>query len=88
MHIHPIRCANLTLNTANGIGKMSASSIEQKALGLLTAIENTGKTVSRISIDGRKIEIVLAAYIGEDEFEGIDMQHGKTRVTKTRIPSK
>jgi hypothetical protein len=57
---------------------MSATNIEQRALGLLNAFENAGKTVSRVSIDGRKIEIVLTANKKTDEYEGIDMHHGKT----------
>ncbi|MCK8463022.1 hypothetical protein MUY35_04065 [Aliiroseovarius sp. S1339] len=57
---------------------MSARSIEQRALGLLKAFENAGKSVSRISVDGRKIEIVLTKRDDADEFEGIDMRHGKT----------
>lgn len=57
---------------------MSAAGIEQKALGLLKAFENAGKSVSRVMIDGRKIELVLSRAETKDEFEGIDMRHGKT----------
>lgn len=57
---------------------MSAASIEQKALGLLKAFENAGKSVSRVMIDGRKIELVLSRAETKDEFDGIDMRHGKT----------
>lgn len=57
---------------------MAGSSIEQKALGLLSAFERAGKTVARVSVDGRKIELVLSPTKGEDEFERIDMRHGKT----------
>ncbi|MGH1452111.1 MAG: hypothetical protein ACRBBV_02990 [Paracoccaceae bacterium] len=56
---------------------MSATSIEQKALSLLKAFEGAGKSVTRVAIDGRKIEIVLAEQNQTDEFEGIDMRHGK-----------
>ncbi|NOR29693.1 MAG: hypothetical protein GQ539_01175 [Sulfitobacter sp.] len=57
---------------------MSATTIEKKALGLLKAFEAAGKTVSRVSIDGRKIELVLTRGTEADEFERIDMHHGKT----------
>ena len=57
---------------------MSATNIEQKALGLLNAFENAGKTVSRVTVDGRKIEIVLSRGKVEDEFDRIDMRHDKT----------
>ena len=39
---------------------MSGSKVEEKALRLLTAFENAGKSVSRVAIEGRKIEIVLS----------------------------
>lgn len=57
---------------------MSATNIEQKALRLLNAFEDAGKTVSRVAIDGRKIEIVLTRAKENDDFAGIDMRHGKT----------
>lgn len=57
---------------------MSATTIEKKALKLLNAFENAGKSVSRVSIDGRKIEIVLNVNKDFDEYERIDMRHGKT----------
>ena len=38
-----------------------AATIEQNALGLLKAFENAGKPVSRVTIEGRKIELVLSA---------------------------
>lgn len=57
---------------------MAAQSIEQKALGLLNAFESAGKSVSRVTVDGRKIEIVLDQRLIEDEYDGIDMRHGKT----------
>lgn len=57
---------------------MSATNIEQKALRLLNAFEDAGKTVSRVAIDGRKIEIVLTRAKETDDFAGIDMRHGKT----------
>ncbi|MEB8387534.1 hypothetical protein OO012_09865 [Rhodobacteraceae bacterium KMM 6894] len=56
---------------------MSAAKIEQRALSLLNTFENAGKTVSRVTIEGRKIELVLSKEHVVDEFEGIDMRHGK-----------
>lgn len=52
--------------------------LERKALSMLRALEGAGKTVNRISVDGRKIEIQLGVADTEDEFERIDMRHGKT----------
>jgi hypothetical protein len=57
---------------------MARASIEEKAIGLLRAFERAGKSVSRVSVDGRKIEIVLAKEFEGDEFDRIDMRHGKT----------
>lgn len=58
---------------------MAATKIEQKALSLLQAFESAGKTVSRVVVDGRKIEVVLhAVQNDQDEFERLDMRHGKT----------
>ncbi|MDR6264863.1 MULTISPECIES: hypothetical protein [Rhodobacterales] len=58
--------------------EMSVSNIEQRALSLLNIFEKAGKTVSRVTIEGRKIELVLSKEQEFDEFEGIDMRHGKT----------
>lgn len=61
---------------------MAAGTIEQKALSLLQAFENAGKPVSRVVVEGRKIEVVLqVVQVEEDEFERIDMRHGKTGTT-------
>ncbi|MFV2053222.1 hypothetical protein [Aliiroseovarius sp. YM-037] len=57
---------------------MAATSIEQKALGLLNAFERAGKAVSRVTVEGRKIEIVLSMPVKDDEFDRIDMRHDKT----------
>lgn len=57
---------------------MAAGSLEEKALSLLTALENAGRSVSRIAVEGRRIEIVLSTGDSADEFDGIDMRHGKT----------
>ena len=57
---------------------MARTTIEDKALRLLNAFERAGRTVGRVTVDGRKIELVLASDQPGDEFEGIDMRHGKT----------
>lgn len=57
---------------------MAAGSLEKKALSLLSTLERAGKTVSRISVEGRRIEIVLGSDESVDEFEKIDMRHGET----------
>lgn|GEM_PF-1841573 len=57
---------------------MASNKLEQSALSLLTAFENAGKSVSRVIVEGRKIEIVLAAEHDGDDFDRIDMRHGKT----------
>ncbi|MEX5563241.1 hypothetical protein SM764_07450 [Pseudophaeobacter sp. 1A16562] len=57
---------------------MAGTTIEQKAIGLLNAFERAGKAVARISVEGRKIEIILSKPTPKDEYERIDMRHGKT----------
>lgn len=57
---------------------MPVSAIEQKALSLLKTFESAGKSVSRVTIEGRKIELVLRTEQSGDEFDGVDMRHGKT----------
>lgn len=57
---------------------MAGSRVEQRALRLLSAFENAGKPVRSITIDGRKIQIVLASEEGLDDFDKIDMRHDKT----------
>lgn len=56
---------------------MPNTAIEQRALSLLKTFESAGKSVSRITIEGRKIELVLGTEQSTDEFDGIDMRHGK-----------
>jgi hypothetical protein len=58
--------------------QMSATKIEQQALRLLNTFENAGKSVSRVTIEGRRIEIELTKVEDADEYDGIDMRHGKT----------
>ena len=60
-----------------GVREMSAYAIEQKALSLLRTFENAGKSVSRITIEGKKIELVLATEQTPDEYAGIDMRYDK-----------
>lgn len=57
---------------------MAATTLEQKALSLLNAFENAGKNVSRVVVEGRRIEIEIQKSEHRDEFDGIDMRHGKT----------
>lgn len=57
---------------------MANKTIEQKAIGLLNAFENAGKPVTRVLIEGRKIELVLSIEDAPDEFERLNMRHGKT----------
>lgn len=57
---------------------MAIPRIEQRALSLLSAFESAGKSVSRITIDGKRIELVLSREHEIDEFDGIDMRHDKT----------
>ena len=57
---------------------MAARTIEQRALSLLKILESSGKAVSSISVEGRRIEFVLASGESGDEFDGINMRHGKT----------
>ena len=58
--------------------KMSGGSVEKKALSLLAAVEQSGREVTRIVVDGRKIELVIRAPDCLDEFDRVDMRHGKT----------
>ena len=57
---------------------MSGSSIEQRALSLVNAFEKSGRTVTGITIDGKKIELVLDIVQPIDEFDKIGMRHDKT----------
>ena len=57
---------------------MSENRIEQRALRVLTTFESAGKPVSRVTIEGRKIEVFLTDEQDVDEFDRIDMTHGKT----------
>jgi hypothetical protein len=57
---------------------MATSKIEQSALSLLAAFENAGKSVSRVIVEGKRIELVLSTEHDADEFDRIDMRHDKT----------
>lgn len=61
-----------------GLVRHMATTIAQKALGLLSAFERAGREVSRVSIEGKRIELVLSKPAEQDEFERIDMRHDKT----------
>lgn len=56
---------------------MAQVKIEDKALRLLEAFERAGRLVGRVTIDGKKIELVLVEPGQADEFERIDMTYGK-----------
>ncbi len=57
---------------------VSLNKIEQKALSLLTTFENAGRSVRRVSVEGRRIEIELVTVDNDDDFERIEMRYGKT----------
>lgn len=57
---------------------MAVTKIEKKALCLLDALERTGRTVSRVSVEGQKIELELVRKDQIDEFERIDLRYDKT----------
>ena len=57
---------------------MPAMKLEQQALNLLNIFEKAGKSVSRVTIEGRRIELVLSKEDSRDEFDRIDMRHDKT----------
>lgn len=57
---------------------MARTTIEEKALRLLNAFECAGKSVGRVTVDGKKIELVLVGTATVDEFDRIDMRHDKT----------
>ncbi len=61
----------------SGGSVMARSTVEQRALDLLNTFERAGKAVSRVTVEGRRIELVLATEQDSDEFDRIDMRHGK-----------
>ncbi|NDW47476.1 hypothetical protein [Ruegeria sp. PrR005] len=56
---------------------MSLGTIEKKALSLLSALERAGKSVSSVAVEGRRIEILLSTGEAIDEFDKLEMRHGK-----------
>jgi hypothetical protein len=56
---------------------MAQIKIEDKALRLLAAFERAGKSVGRVTVDGKKIELTLVEVGPVDEFETVEMTHGK-----------
>ncbi len=56
---------------------MAGLTIEQKALRALIAFERAGRSVRRVTLEGRKIELVLSSEAEVDEFERIEMRHDK-----------
>lgn len=57
---------------------MANDKLENTALRLLAAFERSGRIVSKVVIDGKKIEFVLDSDRERDEFDQIDMRHDKT----------
>ena len=57
--------------------EMARSTVEQRALALLNTFERAGKAVSRVTVEGKRIELVLVSEQDSDEFDRIDMRHGK-----------
>lgn len=57
---------------------MAYDKLENTALRLLAAFEKSGRTVSRVVVDGRKIEFVLSSGQDRDDFDRIDMRYDKT----------
>ena len=51
--------------------------LEQKALSLLAAFEMAGKSVTAVAVEGQRIEFVLSSGETVDEFDRIEMRHGK-----------
>ena len=54
-----------------------AKVLEQKALSLLAALEVAGKSVTSVAVEGQRIEFVLSSGETVDEFDRIEMRHGK-----------
>ncbi len=57
---------------------MTVKTIDQRVLSLLRTLEASGRFVSSVAVEGRRIEFVLASGESLDEFDGIEMRHGKT----------
>ena len=56
---------------------MARTTIEEKALRLLRTFERAGRSVGRVTVDGKKIEIVFIEPNSLDEFDRINMRHDK-----------
>jgi hypothetical protein len=55
----------------------SALTTEQKAIRLLQALERSGRAVSSVVVEGRRIEVKLGGGPIVDEFDGVKMRHDK-----------
>lgn len=44
----------------------------------MNTLEKAGKSVSRVIVEGRRIEVELLTREDSDEFDRIDMRYGKT----------
>jgi hypothetical protein len=58
--------------------EMATVSVEQRALNLLNAFEKAGKSVGKVVVEGKRIELELHCTEAADEFDRIDMRYGKT----------
>lgn len=76
--IHPIGAQTQRQIGLSMAEKMTATNIEQRALRLLDLFERAGKSVSGVTIEGRKIEITLFKGDDSDEFDRIGMRHDQT----------
>jgi hypothetical protein len=57
---------------------VALSKIEQQALRMLDDLERRGRSVSRVTIEGKRVEFEFAkSEEGSDEFDGLDMKYGK-----------
>ena len=57
---------------------MGHTRIEEKALRLLRTFERSGRIIGRVTIEGKKIELVFAEPDVPDDYERLDFNHDKT----------
>lgn len=53
---------------------MTTRTTSQRAVSLVEAMESRGKTVRRVIVDGRRIELELANGEPVDDFDAVDME--------------
>lgn len=56
---------------------MARAKIEDRALRYLAAFERAGRQVGCVTIEGKKIELILIELGEVDEFERVDMDYDK-----------